>query len=250
MEKTKEIIGEDNITEYIEPSAGSGVFLDYLDKPYLAYDIEPEDNRIKKADWLTIELEYKKGRCIIGNPPFGRSNVISNKFCKKSFRISDYVAFILPICKLNNRQDIYEFDLIYSEDLGMINYSNIRVHCCFNIYRIPSSGKFNKKEKQFSLKDITIKEVRKSRNQYLPKNFCYDIGIVKWGSVGKIIENGEEGTYQQEMYIKCNNSKLKNKVIKAIRDIDWDKFVISDKSPTISQWMIRKYLKEQIPELK
>lgn len=34
VEKTKEIIGEDNITEYIEPSAGSGVFLDYLDKPY------------------------------------------------------------------------------------------------------------------------------------------------------------------------------------------------------------------------
>ena len=43
VEKTKEIIGEDNIVEYVEPSAGSGVFLDYLDKPYLAYDIEPED---------------------------------------------------------------------------------------------------------------------------------------------------------------------------------------------------------------
>ena len=37
VEKTREIIGNDNITEYIEPSAGSGVFLDYLDKPYLAY---------------------------------------------------------------------------------------------------------------------------------------------------------------------------------------------------------------------
>ena len=27
VEKTKEIIGEDNITEYLEPSAGAGVFL-------------------------------------------------------------------------------------------------------------------------------------------------------------------------------------------------------------------------------
>ena len=62
VEKTKEIIGEDNITEYIEPSAGSGVFLDYLDKPYLAYDIEPEDNRIVKSDWLEVDLDYKKGR--------------------------------------------------------------------------------------------------------------------------------------------------------------------------------------------
>lgn len=50
VDKTNEIIGKDNITEYIEPSAGAGVFLDFLDKPYLAYDIEPEDDRITKAN--------------------------------------------------------------------------------------------------------------------------------------------------------------------------------------------------------
>ena len=63
VDKTREIIGEENITEYLEPSAGSGVFLDYLDKPYLAYDIEPEDdrNRIVMCDFLSLDLEYKKG---------------------------------------------------------------------------------------------------------------------------------------------------------------------------------------------
>ena len=60
VKKTREVIGEDNIIEYIEPSAGSGVFLDYLDKPYLAYDIEPEDDRVVKADWLGVDLDYKK----------------------------------------------------------------------------------------------------------------------------------------------------------------------------------------------
>ncbi|HHX70665.1 MAG TPA: hypothetical protein GX708_21760, partial [Gallicola sp.] len=84
VNKTKEIIGDENITEYIEPSAGAGVFLDYLDKPYLAYDIEPEDNRIIEQDWLTVDLEYKKGRCVIGNPPFGRGNSLSMAFYKKS----------------------------------------------------------------------------------------------------------------------------------------------------------------------
>ena len=29
VKKTEEIIGKENITEYLEPSAGSGVFLDY-----------------------------------------------------------------------------------------------------------------------------------------------------------------------------------------------------------------------------
>ena len=71
VKKTKEVIGEDNITEYVEPSAGSGVFLNYLDKPYIAYDIEPEDDRVVKADWLEVNLDYKKGRCIIGNPRLG-----------------------------------------------------------------------------------------------------------------------------------------------------------------------------------
>ena len=81
--KTKEIIGEENITEYLEPSAGSGVFLNYLNKPYLAYDIEPEDDRVNKQDYLSLDLEYKKGRCVIGNPPFGDRNALAVKFYKK-----------------------------------------------------------------------------------------------------------------------------------------------------------------------
>lgn len=252
--ENKKSNGSENITEFIEPSAGSGVFLDYLDEfdiPYLAYDIEPEDekNRIVKQDYLSAELEYKKGRCVIGNPPFGKGTRMSNRFAKLSFRMADYVSFILPICQLNNTEELYEFDLVHSEDLGVKLYSSIEVHCCFNIYRRPLNGKLHKKEKQFNLNDITMKEIRKSRNQYLPEDFNYDIGICKWGSVGKIIKKGKEGTYHQELYIKCNNEELREKVIETIKNIEWDNFVISNKSPTVSQWMIRKYLKEQIPEL-
>ena len=96
VEKTKEIIGSENITEYIEPSAGNGVFLDYLDKPYLAYDIEPEDERIIRQDYLELELEYKKGRCVIGNPPYGNKNLLSVKFFRKSVKLGEYISFILP----------------------------------------------------------------------------------------------------------------------------------------------------------
>lgn len=98
VEKTKEIIGEDNITEYIEPSAGGGVFLNYLNKPYFAYDIEPEDDRIQRADWLQINLDYKSGRCIIGNPPFGDRNTLAVQFYKKINSImrlhSIYITYI------------------------------------------------------------------------------------------------------------------------------------------------------------
>ena len=60
MDKTKEVVGNEHIIEYLEPSAGAGVFLDILDKPYLAYDIDPEDNRIFKQDFLDLNLEYRK----------------------------------------------------------------------------------------------------------------------------------------------------------------------------------------------
>jgi hypothetical protein len=110
--KTKEIIGEKNISEYLKPSGGNGVFLDYLPKETYSCDIEPEDDRIHKQDYLTLNLDYKKGRCIIGNPPFGRSNVMSVKFYKKSIQLGDYISFIQPISQLNNTNSMYEFDLI------------------------------------------------------------------------------------------------------------------------------------------
>ena len=144
------------ISEFLEPSAGEGVFLDYLDKPYLAYDIEPEDDRIIQADWLGVNLEYKKGRCVIGNPPFGSRNTLSVQFYKQSVKLSDYISFILPISQFNNNQQMYEFDLIYSEDLKKRNYSDREIHCCFNIYKRNSNG--TNKRPDCKLKDVSIKE--------------------------------------------------------------------------------------------
>lgn len=40
--KTNEIIGRSNITEYLEPSGGAGVFLDFLPEGTYSCDIETE----------------------------------------------------------------------------------------------------------------------------------------------------------------------------------------------------------------
>ena len=246
VNKTNEIIGVSNITEYVEPSAGAGAFLDYLHKPYLAYDIEPEDERIEKRDWLSVELDYRKGRCIIGNPPYGEKNILSLKFFRKSIEICDYIAFILPISQWNNNQQMFQFDLIYSENLGIRKYSDRYVHCCFNIFKRPDDG-IRKKAISYKLKDITMKEVRKARNQFLPKNFKYDIGICSWGYIGKVVEN--EGQYNQELYIKVNNVKLRDRVIDIIRNTKWEEIYPMTTVPRLKQWQVYKQLKEQIPEL-
>lgn len=247
VKKTKEVIGEDNIIEYVEPSAGSGMFLNYLDKPYLAYDIEPEDDRVVKADWLEVDLDYKSGRCIIGNPPFGSKNILSVKFFKKSVQLCDYIAFILPISQLNNNQQMYEFDLIHSEDLGLRHYSDRDLHCCFNIYNRPKDG-LNKKN-DYKLKDVVIKENRRTGQQIDSDN--YDIGICSFGSgiIGKIPTY--VGQYAKEFYFKINNDVFREDIIELIKTTDWEHDVCNGISgqTNLAQWQVYKYLKEQIPEL-
>ena len=244
VNKTKEIIGEQNITEYIEPSAGAGVFLDYLDKPYIAYDIDPEDDRIIKQDWLTVDLQYKNGRCIIGNPPYGDRNTLLVQFYKKSIMLSDYISFIMPISQFNNNQQMYEFNLIYSEDLGKKIYSDREIHCCINIYKKPLN-ELNKKP-NYKLQDVLITEYR--RNGTYKKPNIYDFGMCSWGaSLGKEVEY--VGQYAQENYIYVINKKYKNKIIKLCKDTDWKNLYPYTSSPKIQTWKIYKYIKEQIPEI-
>ena len=246
VNKTRQIIGKENISEYLEPSAGSGVFLDYLPLETLAYDIEPEDKRVVKQDFLTLDLKYKKGRCIIGNPPYGKGNYSSVKFYKKSIYLGDYITFILPISQLDNNMYMYEFDMIYSEDLGKKLYSDRSVHCCLNIYKRNNEG-FNKKP-NYDLKNVSLRGVAtgKSRNDKVPDK--YDFSICGFGaSTGKICDY--EGQYCQQIYITINNKKYKNIIKKILLKVDWKKMYNMTATPTLKHWMINKYLKEQILEL-
>ena len=251
IETTKKIIGQDNITEYLEPSAGNGAFLNHLPKDTLSYDIEPEDNRIIKQDFLALDLDYKEGRCIIGNPPYGRVMNLATAFYKKSIQLGDFISFILPISQLNNNFKLYEFDLIYSENLGRQLYSGKEVHCCLNIYKRNPNG-LNKRKK-YDLEDVEIQEWRKSnckRQELVGKtDFDYDIAICAWGgNCGREIEY--EGQYAQEFYIKVKNKSYKEKIVKLIKETEWDKVFPMTATPKLQKWRVYKYLKEMIPELK
>jgi len=242
--KTKEVVGKENISEYLEPSAGSGIFLDYLPENSLAYDIEPENNNVIKQDFLSLDLEYKKGRCIIGNPPYGRCLSLAQKFYKKSILMADYIVFILPISQLNNTQSMYEFDLIYSEDLGYKTYTDRTLHCCLNIYKRPENG-LNKKQ-QTKLEDITF--YRQDSKNYKEKDF--DIRMCYWGdgSAGKILKDNEN--YSAEYKIKVHNNKLKDKIIYILKTFDWKGYLNCIAMKKIQQFHIINILKEKIPEIK
>lgn len=213
IDKTFEIIGKENVTEIIEPSAGAGAFSSQLD--CIAYDIEPEAPGIIKQDYLTSFLWKKKGRLVIGNPPFGNSNWLIIKFWEKSIEIADYIAFILPISFLNNNIRLYQFDLVYSEDLGKRDYSGVNLHCCFNIYKRPANG-LNKKPnyRMDSIKFIEYRRTKTSDPSKIPAG--WDYAFCNWGngSFGKVPEY--VGQYAQEIYVYIKDKEIKDKVIELL----------------------------------
>lgn len=247
IDKTYEIIGEENISEVIEPSAGNGSFSLQIPTLCWSYDIEPEHKSIIKQDFLTLDSQYLYGRLIIGNPPFGARGSLAVKFFKKALELGDYIAFILPISQYKNTQKMYEFDLIHSEDLGIKKYSGIDIHCCFNIYIRPVDGT-HKTPPKYDLKDIEVVEFRRGSKDVAPKE--YDFGMCTWGdgSCGKQIDY--QGQYAQEHYIVIKNPSFKEKIIKLCNETDWRHLYPSVSSAKLQTWKILKYIKEQIPELK
>lgn len=242
--KAIEVIGKENITEIVEPSAGAGAFLE-LDKDMIGYDIEPEHDRIIKADFITLPLQYKEGRLFLGNPPYGRCLNLAQKFYKKCVNLGDYIAFILPISQLNNNTSMFEFDLIYSEDLGEEKYTDRKLHCVFNIYKRNAKGVLNKRPSK-TIKDITI--IRQDSKGY--KEAPFDIRMCYWGngSAGKILKDGE--SYSGEYKIKINNEERKEEIKEFIETFDWNTYIKGIAMKRIKQYNIIDVLKEHIKDIK
>ena len=247
--KTFEVIGKANISEVIEPSAGNGSFSNQI-PTCIAFDIEPEHSSIRKADFLEIDLPYKKGRLFIGNPPFGNRNALSIRFFNKCVESGDYIAFVQPISQLNNNLQLYKFDLIYSEDLGIIKYSDRELHCCFNIYVRPKNGQLNPKI-DYTLKDITIIEHRRKKgeyqtgaNKYISPD--YDYAMCNWGngSLGKVPEF--IGQFAQEVYFYCHKKEFLPQMLELLEFNAIRQYVNSISAKRISVMRLYKYLKDNI----
>ena len=245
IDKTFEILGEGNICEIIEPSAGDGSFSSQIN--CIAYDIAPESEGIIKQDFLELILPYKKGRLVIGNPPYGHGNTLSIAFYKKACAIGDYIAFILPISCLNGDMQMYYFDLIYSEDLGMQKYSDRELHCCFNIYKRPEKG-INEKS-DYTLKDIEIREYRRG-GSYPPPPDGWDYAICNFGSgcFAKPIKH--VGQYANELYFYCHKKEYKDRMLELLEFNTIRSYVKSISMKRMSKKRFYLYLRENIEGIK
>ena len=242
IDKAIEVIGADNVTDVIEPSAGNGSFSNQIE--CTAYDIEPEHEGVIQQDYLALDIDYKSGRLIIGNPPYGRCMNLAQKFFKKSVELGDYIAFVLPISQLNNTQSMFEFDLIYSEDLGEHEYSDRMLHCCFNVYKRPANG-LNKQQRT-KLKDIKI--VRQD-SKYYNDITDYDVRMCYWGngSAGKILKDGEH--YSAEYKIIVLNDSVREEGVRVLSEVNWFDELNKIAMLKIQQFHIHNLLKREIANI-
>ena len=89
------VLPEVEYKDFLEPSAGCGNFLDYLNN-YLALDILPEDDRIQQQDFLTFDTN-KVDYVSIGNPPFGKRSKLAIDFFNKAANFCEVIAWIVPV---------------------------------------------------------------------------------------------------------------------------------------------------------
>ncbi|MDW9459350.1 hypothetical protein GOA57_05170 [Sinorhizobium meliloti] len=144
---------EDRNLLFIEPSAGSGAFLDIIQEPKLGFDISPDDPlTIRKNDFLRGNLleflndqERQKQLAFIGNPPFGTKSKLAIAFVNKALEYSNIVGFVVPLQfrKWSVQSKIVQnarliLDKELPENAFQFMGKDYKVRCCFQVWALES----------------------------------------------------------------------------------------------------------------
>ena len=128
---------------WLEPSAGSGAFLNVLPEPRLGLDIDPAGPGIVQADFLTWTPPDGTGPIwVVGNPPFGRASRLAMRFFNHAAAFADGIAFIVPRTFekpfIQNRLNLY-FHLVREEVLPLDTFvfrgAPKSVPCVFQVWQ-------------------------------------------------------------------------------------------------------------------
>lgn len=243
-ELTKEFLSmfysiRENLNDYtfVEPSAGSGNFIDAFqyynvkNEKILAFDLEPKNNtKILKEDFLKIDLKkYKLDKTktiIIGNPPFGNKGKLALEFLNKCLKFSNVVMFILPKTfkryslqsKVdNNSKLIYEREL--EDNSFLVDDRQYDVSCVVQIWVNKNVKKWsnlvdrrlkNKTQNLFAddLKLFIHNNTKETLKYFNKEKYGWDFAVCRQGYYdynNKITNPKELRKNRQYLFVKCAN---------------------------------------------
>lgn len=223
-----------NNFKFLEPSAGTGNFIDaaeqkYADCEIVSIDIDPYDNRVRKMDYLKsttrkLHLKKKDHVIVIGNPPFGKKSTLAIQFFNKSCEYADIIAFILPLqfekwsvqSKLNK-----DMKLIFSERLDPKSFifkdKEVSIRCCFQIWvknhlseedlRIRKAP--TTKHKDFEMYQYNY--TQEARKFFDKEKYGWDFAVPRQGyyDYNQKIYNQEDLSYRvQWIFFKAKDEKI------------------------------------------
>ena len=128
---------------WLEPSAGSGSFLDAMPAGALGLDIDPKHPKVQPADFLEWSPPSEDSRpwMVVGNPPFGKNASLAVRFFNHAARFAQAIAFIVPRTfekgSVQKRLD-RRFHLSYEEVLPLNSFEfegeDYCVPCVFQVW--------------------------------------------------------------------------------------------------------------------
>jgi len=130
--------GHTSCPVWIEPSAGTGSFLEFAPDA-IAYDIDPKHPKIQHADFLSVVLP--DGCVVFGNPPFGRQASVAKSFIRHAAVYASAIAFILPRSFMKpSMQTAFPacFHMVHQHELPsnafLVNGQPYDVPCVFQVW--------------------------------------------------------------------------------------------------------------------
>ncbi len=215
---------------FIEPSAGSGVFLEVAGRSRsIGFDIEPTAEDIYKNDFLNGDISsfITDNTVFFGNPPFGKRSKLALDFINKAFEYSDIVAFILPVQfrKWQTQKNVnlnakLVLDLDLPENAFEFYGEDYSVRCCFQVWVLDNKTLPDLRLKEAPPTTHNDFEMYQYNNTYgALKFFDYDwnFAVLRqgWGDYSELyFDKDDLSRSKQWIFFKAKNKTVLKRLMK------------------------------------
>jgi hypothetical protein len=231
----KKIGLKSNRAYFVEPSAGTGNFLNLVEgKRKIGIDIDPRGKGIIKQNFFTWSgpNQLRSDVVTFGNPPFGRRSRLAIRFFNKSAEFSDTIAFIVPVqfrkysvqSKLHTDYKLVAEKLVGQEAFYTTNGKDFHANCVFQVWTKRSTHLKNLrllKAPPIHHPEFKIYQYNNTKEAEKFFHYPFDFGVPRQGY--EDYRRRERDARKMERYKQWALFKATNRrILKRLMNIDFD----------------------------